>query len=90
MRLHAFIDGNVQGVGFRWSTQQQAERLHVTGWVRNIADGRVEVIIDSDKEEILTRFLAWLRHGPRGAAVTGVDYEFSDADEEFDRFSIVD
>jgi len=90
MRLHAFIDGQVQGVGFRWNTQQQADRMQITGWVRNLDDGRVEVVADSEKEEVLTRFLSWLRHGPRGAEVTGVDYEFPDTDEDFDRFSIVD
>ena len=89
MRLHAFIDGQVQGVGFRWNTQQQADRMQITGWVRNLDDGRVEIVADSEKEEMLTRFLAWLRHGPRGAAVANLDYEFSDADEEFDHFSIV-
>ena len=89
MRLHAFIDGQVQGVGFRWNAQQQADRMHITGWVRNLEDGRVEVVADSEKEEMLTRFLAWLRHGPRGAVVSNVDYEFSDTDDEFDDFSIM-
>ena len=44
IQLHARLDGHVQGVGFRYFVRQQAEALPITGWVRNISDGRVEVL----------------------------------------------
>ncbi|HME53535.1 MAG TPA: acylphosphatase [Candidatus Lokiarchaeia archaeon] len=88
MRLHAFVDGNVQGVGFRWNTQHVADRLHLAGFVSNLDDGRVEVIAEG-KKEALDKLLAWLSHGPRGATVSSVDHEFSDGDDGINGFSIV-
>ena len=43
--LHGFVSGKVQGVGFRQHTQEEAQRLELNGWVRNLADGRVEVLV---------------------------------------------
>ena len=69
--MHAMISGKVQGVWFRASTQRQANALGVTGWVRNLPDGSVEVQAYGDKEQI-QQLEAWLRRGPEHAAVTGV------------------
>ncbi|MFT5782021.1 MAG: acylphosphatase [Pseudomonas sp.] len=69
--LHAAVSGKVQGVGFRQSTDDQAQRLELDGWVRNLADGRVEVLIEG--EELVARELAdWLVSGPKAARVTDV------------------
>ncbi|MDP3844943.1 MAG: acylphosphatase [Pseudomonas sp.] len=69
--LHAIVSGRVQGVGFRQHTDEQAQRLELDGWVRNLADGRVEVLIEG--EEAAVRELAdWLAQGPQVAQVTGV------------------
>ena len=65
------ISGRVQGVGFRWFTHDVAERAGVTGWVRNLPDGRVEAWVEGD-EEAVTRVEAALRSGPRGARVEKV------------------
>lgn len=62
----------VQGVGFRYSARAEAERLGITGWIRNRADGAVEAEVGGDAEPV-QRMLDWLAHGPRGAAVTAVD-----------------
>lgn len=72
--LHAIISGKVQGVWFRASTQRQANELGVTGWVRNLDDGCVEVLAYGGTEQI-QQLEAWLQHGPEHAAVTDVQRE---------------
>ncbi len=62
------VSGRVQGVFFRASTARQANRLGVTGWARNLPDGRVEVLASGEREA-LERFSAWLRRGPPAARV---------------------
>jgi acylphosphatase len=65
------VTGRVQGVGFRWWTQQQAKRLGLRGYVRNLADGSVEVQASGSKES-LAQLHSLLRRGPSGAQVTDV------------------
>jgi acylphosphatase len=71
-RVRAVVSGRVQGVGFRFTTVDQARRLGVCGWVRNRADGSVEVEAEGDRAavEALVRFL---QRGPSGAWVQDVD-----------------
>lgn len=71
---HYFIGGKVQGVWFRDSTRQEAQRLGVTGWVRNVPDGRVEALFCGDAEQ-LAAMHAWLQHGPELADVTELSFE---------------
>jgi len=70
--LVAVVDGMVQGVGFRWATVRQARALGLKGTVRNLADGRVEVVAEGE-ESRLARLQAWLAHGPPGAHVRSLD-----------------
>lgn len=65
---HCYISGLVQGVWFRDSTRRQAQAHHVTGWVRNLADGRVEVFACAEPT-VLEKFLSWLYQGPSKAIV---------------------
>jgi len=69
--LRCHISGRVQGVWFRASTREQAVRLGVNGYARNLADGRVEVLACGD-EEALSQLQEWLWQGPRGARVDQV------------------
>ena len=62
------ISGRVQGVGFRWFAKDVADREGVTGWVRNLPDGRVEALVEGDLEAV-TRVERSFRMGPRGARV---------------------
>lgn len=71
-RVHAIVRGRVQGVGFRATTAHEARRLGVAGWVRNRLDGTVEVLAEGD-DAAVDRLAAWLKQGPRGAHVTGLD-----------------
>ncbi len=68
------ITGRVQGVGFRYFTQSAAVREGLNGWVRNRADGGVEVFAEGDLEAV-DRFEHQVRHGPPGARVADVDAE---------------
>jgi acylphosphatase len=63
--------GVVQGVGFRWFTMRAARRLGLAGWVRNDADGSVEVLVEGS-EAAVDRFVEALRSGPEGASVAEV------------------
>lgn len=64
------VSGRVQGVGFRWSAQRRAEDLGLAGWVRNLPDGRVEVMAAGDR---LAELEEWLQEGPRWARVEAVE-----------------
>ncbi len=70
--LHGYVSGKVQGVFFRQSTETEATRLDLDGWVRNLADGRVEVLVEGE-EEAVRELAAWLETGPKKAKVTAVE-----------------
>jgi acylphosphatase len=69
--LHVRVTGMVQGVGFRWFVRERARRLGISGWVRNVDDGSVEIMAAGDpgQLELLRREL---EQGPRGARVEAV------------------
>ncbi len=71
-RIHAVVRGRVQGVGFRAGTAREASRLGLSGWVRNRLDGTVEVLAAGD-DAAVDQLAAWLKQGPRGARVAGLD-----------------
>ena len=86
-RLHLLVAGRVQGVGFRYSTLDQARRLRLTGWVRNCRDGRVELIAEGSRGH-LEQLAIWCHDGPRGALVNHVETDWLDATGEFADFVI--
>jgi len=75
-RVHLLVSGRVQGVFYRQSTVDEARRLGLAGWVRNLPDGRVEVLAEGEREglEALARFC---RRGPPAARVDDVAAEWS-------------
>jgi acylphosphatase len=74
IRRAATVRGRVQGVSFRWYTRQEADRLGLTGWVRNEADGTVRLEAQGVADDV-EALLRWVRHGPAQARVTAVDVE---------------
>ncbi len=85
--LHVWVEGRVQGVFFRDTTRRQALNLGLTGWVRNLPDGRVEAVFRGDRE-VCEEALKFVHAGPPGALVTKVDHRWEPDDETFVDFEI--
>ncbi|MBW7959047.1 MAG: acylphosphatase [Anaerolineae bacterium] len=86
-RLEATVFGLVQGVFFRQSTQREASRLALVGWVANQPDGTVRVVAEGD-ENILRQLLDYLHRGPSGARVERVEANWAEATGEFTGFRV--
>src|SRR5579872_1841351 len=86
-RLHLIVRGRVQGVFFRVSAQEEAQRLGLVGCVRNRFDGSVEIIAEGDPTS-LASLRSWASRGPDGAAVEYVDEIAEAPTGEFRRFSV--
>jgi acylphosphatase len=86
-RIHLKIAGRVQGVYFRASTVNQAERLRLTGWVRNCHDGSVEVVAEGPRAQ-LDELATWCRQGPPGAIVEQFQIDWQEPRQEFHRFQV--
>jgi acylphosphatase len=78
--VHLIIKGKVQGVFFRASAKDQAEKLKINGWVKNTPEGDVEITASGD-DEALEKFINWCRRGPSNAKVTSVSLNEIDADD---------
>jgi acylphosphatase len=87
IRAHAIIRGRVQGVFFRMETVRAAQRIGVSGWVRNLRDGTVEAVFEGDKTRI-DAILSWCKEGPPHAHVTDVKVDFEEYTGEFKRFEV--
>ncbi|NYT06147.1 MAG: acylphosphatase [Methanomicrobiales archaeon] len=85
---HVFITGRVQGVYFRDGTQERAQRHGVTGWVRNLADGRVEAVFEGD-ESAVAAMIAFCRRGPAYARVDQVVIAYRRYSGAFQEFTIL-
>ena len=81
------IAGRVQGVGFRWAAVQAAERHGVVGWVRNSADGSVEVLVQGPPDDV-EAMVSWLSRGPRSARVDTVEVGDGAIDESLTSFGV--
>ncbi len=86
-RVHLFISGRVQGVFFRATTRDKARELGVKGWVKNLPDGKVEVMAEGEKERI-DELIEWCRAGPGYAKVSDVEVMDEKYREEFTDFEI--
>lgn len=86
-RLHAVVQGRVQGVNFRYYTIRTARRLGLTGWVANRWDGTVETVAEGQREQ-LNKFLAFLHRGSPSSVVQRVDAEWETPSGKFDRFGV--
>jgi acylphosphatase len=77
IRAHVFVSGRVQGVGYRYCTGRQAQRLGVNGWVRNLPDGRVEAVFEGTRK-LVEEIICWCYKGPSSAVVKDVAVEYEE------------
>lgn len=87
VRLHAIVEGRVQGVGFRYFVVEVAELLGLTGWVRNRWDESVEVVAEGERP-VLDKLVDALGRGPRGAYVMNVKADWEKPTGEFHNFRV--
>ncbi len=86
-RAHVFITGKVQGVFYRVWVRTQAERLGLTGWVKNLTDGSVEAVFEGPKDKI-EEIISKCKIGPNVAGVKHLDIKWEKATEEYTGFEI--
>jgi acylphosphatase len=86
-RLHLYAAGRVQGVWYRASTAQEARRLGLVGWVRNLPDGRVEAVAEGNRAT-LDALVRFCRKGPPLARVTGLEVSWGMGFGLFDSFEV--
>lgn len=88
VRAHIYIEGLVQGVLFRSSMRAEATRLSLSGWVKNLYDGRVEAVIEGESQSV-QKLLNWCHQGPPPARVTDVKVFWEEPTGKLNSFKIV-
>lgn len=88
IRAHVYVTGKVQGVFFRQNTKRQAQARGVTGWVKNLEDGRVEAVFEGE-EDAVRAVVEFCKVGPKAAQVTDIAVDWEPYRGEFQAFSII-
>ena len=86
-RVELLIEGMVQGVGFRYFVYQKAQQLRVNGWVRNLPDGRVQVVAEGDQSS-LEELISELTTGPNFSRVQNVEIDWSEPTGRYSSFEV--
>ena len=87
LRAHLLIHGRVQGVNFRYYTYQRALGLGLTGWVRNLWDGRVEAVFEGEEASV-REMVEWCQTGPPAARVDAVEVNWESPSGKFNDFEV--
>jgi acylphosphatase len=87
IRAHVRLVGQVQGVGFRYATADEARRRHLAGWVRNLDSGAVEAVFEGSRADV-EEMLRWCAHGPPGAWVREANVKLDEPLERLSAFEI--
>ncbi len=87
IRAHIFVFGRVQGVFFRFETRRKARKLGLYGFVQNLSDGRVEAVLEGEKEKV-EKLIEWAKRGPFLAKVDNIEIKEEEYQSEFDEFEI--
>lgn len=87
IRAHVTVTGKVQGVFYRAETASKAQQLNVTGWVRNLPDGRVEALFEGEETDV-QKIVDFCRRGPPNAYVVNIDVRRQQWRGEFDSFKV--
>ena len=86
-RVHVFVTGRVQGVFFRQATKVIAIKNNVTGWVRNLDDGRVEILIEGENKSV-DSVIEWCNYGPANSRVDNIEVNYEDHSGKFESFEV--
>lgn len=87
VRVRILVSGRVQGVGFRYAAVREGRRLNLRGWVRNMPDGRVEVVAEGP-ENAVQKMVTWCHAGPPAALVTAVQHARIEMNEHLEGFGV--
>ena len=87
-RVRLFVRGKVQGVFFRQALKVMAIKNNITGWVRNLEDGRVEALLDGNIDDV-NAVIEWAHDGPANSRVDYVDIKNEDFKDEFTAFDVL-
>jgi len=88
IRAHLYVSGRVQGVGFRSSAMARAQSLDINGWVKNLADGRIEAVFEGEENNV-KEMIKWMKKGPLFAKVDGVEVSIEDSKNRHKVFQII-
>lgn len=86
-RVHLLVSGRVQGVYFREHTRRKASELALSGWVKNLPDGRVEIVAEGNKEDV-KKLIEFAEKGSLFARVSGLEIEWEDYEGDFRNFKV--
>lgn len=86
-RAHVYVSGRVQGVFFRATTREEAQKRGVTGWVKNLRDGRVEAVFEGEEEKV-KEMIDFCHEGSRAASVEDVEVSWEEYEGDFSDFGI--
>lgn len=86
-RAHLFVEGKVQGVGFRYFTQTNARDMDINGWVKNLPDSRVEAVFEGPEVKVES-MIERCKEGPRAARVDSLDWEWVESTEPLNTFEV--
>jgi acylphosphatase len=87
-RLHVHVEGQVQGVGFRYFVLETAQSMNLIGWVRNTYRGEVELVAEGSQEQ-LERLLRFVQRGPAMSYVTNTRVSWEEPTGDYDRFQVI-
>jgi len=87
-RIRIFVTGKVQGVFFRQALKVMAKKNDISGWVKNLKDGRVEAVLEGDEEKV-SRLVEWSHGGPANARVEDVEIRNEKFAGEFSKFDVL-
>lgn len=86
--VHILVSGKVQGVAFRYYARNVAEELEIAGWIKNLNDGRVELMIEGTKLS-LEKMIEWCTHGPDRAIVENIVVDWLPCIKKYSQFQII-
>jgi len=87
VRMRILIEGRLQGTNFRYHTQQQARNLGVGGFVRTLSDGRIEIVVQGDKQQV-EKMLSWCQEEPHGSHIKTILYRYDETAEQASDFAV--